>query len=75
MHTKRYPFSETGLKAFDIVVKTGTGELRPSVPADCPPDLAELILKCTEFDPAGRPSFVELLSTFEQTDGLLLSRR
>ena len=53
----------TPLQAAVGVVQKG---LRPALPPNCPPALAELMLACWDASPAHRPTFKELTPRLQQ---------
>eukprot|EP00808_Paulinella_micropora_P007033 g75321.t1 len=59
---QEYPYpeliAELGFGKAHVVAarRASTGELRPSIPSDCPPGLAALMQRCWAQDPAERPS-------------------
>ena len=52
------PFEEFGDITFDfqIIIQTSKNKLRPTIPADCPEPVAQLIQTCWDQDPDKRPS-------------------
>lgn len=40
-------------------------EFKKGLPEDCPPDFAELVIKCTQFNPDDRPEFKEVVIQLE----------
>ncbi len=47
--------------ALQVIYVVGVQKLRPSVPDNCPADLASLIGTCWDQDPAMRPAFSTIL--------------
>lgn len=62
--TGRIPYSDmTPLQAAVGVVQKG---LRPPIPTNCPPPLADLMRLCWQRDPAVRPTFEVLKGKMEE---------
>ncbi len=54
---------------YDHVVIDGA---RPKLPAECPPQLSELIKKCWDTDPAKRPTFQSIIDSHLLDEGTSL---
>jgi hypothetical protein len=48
-----------------IAVKVATQNIRPKIPPECPPSLAQLIAQCWDPDPKKRLSSEELVAILE----------
>ena len=60
MTSKEEPYSK--MSAPQIIIGVTQRGLRPEVPKNCPPKLAELMKKCWETDPNKRPTMKEIIS-------------
>lgn len=62
--TNKKPYEEEQFESldeiYDHVVIDGA---RPKLPAECPPQLSELIKKCWDTDPAKRPTFQSIIDS------------
>ena len=64
--TARLPYDDySPLQAAVAVALNG---LRPSIPEDCPADLAALIQRCWHKDPGERLEFTEIIETLERME-------
>lgn len=52
--------SERPTTSTQMALMVAAGELAPSVSRECPPRVAELAARCLHYDPAARPSAVEI---------------
>jgi serine/threonine protein kinase len=50
------PYSERHLTPIQVALAVADGGLRPIIPAECPPGLAELLVSILDADPMERPS-------------------
>lgn len=62
LHSLAYFIAEI----YDHVVIDGA---RPKIPSECPPQLAELIKKCWDSDPAKRPTFQQIIDSHVLDEG------
>lgn len=69
--TGRVPFENmTAVQAAFAVVNRN---IRPTVPADCYPSLANLMMRCWDTDPDVRPPFSEIVRMLEETEREILN--
>lgn len=54
------------LCAVQIIVAVAINGERPVIPEDCPPRLADLIMRCWREDPKGRPGVDELIKELDE---------
>lgn len=64
--TKKLPYS--GLEATMIIGQVLLNDLRPAIPPNTPPKLAELIEACWQRDANARPTFAEILKLWRSGD-------
>lgn len=51
------PYAELHLTPIQIALKVADGNLKPSIPSNCPEKLAGLLIACFDLNPLERPSF------------------
>jgi len=61
--TRKRPYPE--LDAFEVVYRTRNGELKPTIPENCPEGLKTVLELCFEFDPQRRPTFKVICKMLE----------
>jgi len=65
------PFQNmTAVQAAFAVVNKG---VRPTIPQDCPPALANIMSRCWDANPDVRPSFVEVVRMLEEAQGEIMT--
>ena len=60
--TCKVPYNN--MEPAQIIAQVIMKNARPTIPANTPPALVELISKCWETDPTNRPTFTEIVHTF-----------
>lgn len=69
--TGMLPFQNmTAVQAAFAVVNKG---VRPDIPQDCPPALAEIMSRCWDANPAVRPTFGEVVRMLEEAQGEIMT--
>lgn len=69
--TGMLPFQNmTAVQAAFAVVNKG---VRPIIPQDCPPALAEIMSRCWDANPDVRPSFSEVVRMLEEAQGEIMT--
>ncbi len=63
--TRKMPYGE--MDPLQVAIAVSRDGLRPSIPANCPADLADLLQQCWNHDPAKRPEFAQV---FEQLENI-----
>jgi Protein tyrosine and serine/threonine kinase len=48
------------LEGVNVAIAVTTQQTTPEIPDSCPPDLAAALAECWSWEPAERPTFVEL---------------
>ncbi|XP_072047434.1 sterile alpha motif domain-containing protein 9-like [Amphiura filiformis] len=56
-----------GLEWVNVVYRVCTDNLKPSIPQNCPQELAELINQCISTNPADRPNVASIVSSLVST--------
>lgn len=64
-HDAMHPTTGHKLQAFQIMNLVIEGNIKPSVNADCPPRVKEVVDACLQFDPSARPSADALVEILE----------
>lgn len=65
------PFQNmTAVQAAFAVVNKG---VRPTIPVDCPPALVDIMCRCWDANPEGRPSFSQVVRLLEQAQFEIVS--
>ena len=54
------------LPAYQVAVEAAKGNLRPSIPSNCPAPLAELLQQCWAQNPEERPEFSDICERLNQ---------
>lgn len=50
-----------GIPDQEVAIAVRQGQLHPTIPTDCPKDMANLLLDCWAFDPSSRPTAADLI--------------
>jgi hypothetical protein len=56
--TRSDPYGQ--MPPFQVIFAVGTQGARPAIPADCPPEMTNLITSAWAEEPADRPTFTEI---------------
>jgi serine/threonine protein kinase len=67
MGSARHGTDSLGHKHMQIALLVSTGQLRPSVSRQCPSLIASLVDRCLQYDPAERPSAMEVFYALRQS--------
>jgi hypothetical protein len=60
----KVPYADTGLSQTAIGRKVLAEGIRPTLEASCPPEIAVIVRKCWDADPAKRPTFTQVPTSF-----------
>lgn len=63
--TQRPPYAELHLAPVQVALAVAAGELRPTLPPDCPALLAQLLNSVLDPDPDARPGFGLIVARLE----------
>ena len=56
----------TGVNPMEVAVRVATKAERPAVPANCPPEIATLLVECWDQEPSKRRNFAEACKRLKQ---------
>eukprot|EP01102_Stenamoeba_stenopodia_P005757 TRINITY_DN1648_c0_g1_i1.p1 TRINITY_DN1648_c0_g1~~TRINITY_DN1648_c0_g1_i1.p1 ORF type:complete len:1101 (+),score=241.37 TRINITY_DN1648_c0_g1_i1:399-3701(+) len=70
--SRQVPFAN--MEPIQIAIAVVNGKMRPPVPNNCPPFMAQLMQDCWDEDPDKRPSFAEILNKFSKAAPLFTPR-
>lgn len=65
MITRQVPYKATGLNGFALALKVAQEGLRPEVPAYCPEEIHNLMVRCWDEDEKVRPDFRTIMKELQ----------